>query len=201
MAVRGSIFTGGTGGVHVRQKDDFYATPAHTVKALLDNYPLKGNVILEPACGMGHISKVLKEYYPDKKIISTDLVYRGYGEGGIDFLTHKYTQPIDTIITNPPFKLAREFAIRGLELAEKEVILLLKIQFLESEERKEFLENSPLKYVYVFSNRQNTMRDGLPLNPRTGKKWSSTLLLAWFVWDVSYTGEPTIRWLLGKEEE
>lgn len=190
---RGSIFTGGTGGVHQRQVDDFYATPSDTTKKILDKLELKGS-ILEPACGQGHISEVLKEYYPNAKVISTDLVDRGYADEIKDFLNDDF-EKVDNVITNPPFKYAKEFVIKGLEISNDKVIMLLKIQFLESKSRKEFLENSPLKYIYVFSERQNTMKDGSPINPLNGKPWSSTMLLAWFVWEKGYEGEPIVRWL------
>ena len=190
-----SLITGGKSKTWQREKHDFYATPEETTRAILDVLVLKGS-ILEPACGMGHISKVLKEYYPENEIISTDLIDRGFGEGGIDFLNHDYGDwKVDNIITNPPFKFAKEFVEKGLELANDKVIMLMKIQFLESQGRKEFLENSPLKYVYCFSERQATMRNGWELNPKTGKPWSTALFLAWFVWEKGYEGEPIIRWL------
>lgn len=144
---------------------------------------------------MGHISKVLKTYYIDKEIISSDLINRGYGQANIDFLTYDFNRKFDNIITNPPFKYAREFVEKSLELANYKVIMLLKIQFLESKTRKLFLMNSPLKYIYVFSERQNTMRDGLKINPLNNKPWNTTLLLAWFVWEKGYNGELIIRWL------
>lgn len=99
------------------------------------------------------------------------------------------------MITNPPFKYAKEFVGRALQISNKYVIMLLKIQFLESKIRKEFLVNSPLKYIYVFSERQSTLKDGLEINPMNNKPWSTTLLLAWFIWEVGYEGEPVVRWL------
>lgn len=189
-----SLITGGKSKTWQREKHDFYATPEETTRAILDVLALEGS-ILEPACGMGHISKVLKEYYPENEIISTDLIYRGFGEGGIDFLTHDYGRRFDNIITNPPFKLAKEFVEKALTIANDKVIMLMKIQFLESKGRREFLENSPLKYVYCFSERQSAMRNGWKINPKTGKPWSTALFLAWFVWEIGYEGEPIVRWL------
>jgi hypothetical protein len=192
---KGATISVGSTGIHgERAEDDFYATQPKTVKSLLDVFPLKGSV-LEPSCGMGHISEVLKEYYPNQEVISTDLTYRGYGEGNIDFLTHDYNRKFDNIITNPPFSLAKEFVEKGLEITNDKVIMLLKIQFLEGQARKDFLMNSPLKYIYVFSARQSTLKNGLELNPLNNKPWSTTLLLAWFIWEKGYEGEPIIRWL------
>ena len=191
---RGSMFTGGSSDNFIREKDDFYVTPPKTTRALLDIFPLEGS-ILEPACGDGRMAEVLKDYYPNNEIISTDLIDRGYGQGGIDFLTYDYGRKFDVVITNPPFKLAKEFVQKGLEISNDKVIMLLKIQFLESKSRKEFLENSPLKYVYVFSERQYTMKNGLELNPNTGKPWCSPMMLCWMVWELGYKGEPIIRWI------
>ena len=61
-----------------RVKNDFYATPPEATKAILDKEILEGS-ILEPATGKGHISKILKEYYPNSEIISTDLIDRDMG--------------------------------------------------------------------------------------------------------------------------
>lgn len=195
MTSRGvSLITGGRSDNWERQEHDFYATPTKTTKAILDKVSLEGS-ILEPACGMGHISKVIKDYYPNNKVISTDLYDYGYGETNIDFLTHDYGSKFDNIVTNPPFKLALPFVERALELSNDKVLMLMKVQFLESKNRREFLENSPLRYVYCFSERQATMRNGWELNPKTGKPWSTALFLAWFVWEQGYEGEPIIRWL------
>jgi len=180
-----------------REENDFYATPKESVKALLDNYNIQGSSFYEPCCGMGHISEVLKEYYPNAKHYASDLFYRGYGIGGIDFLKDDILKgdKVDWIITNPPFKYALEFIERSLQLTNIGVAMFLKISFLETEKRKEFLQKSPLKYVYVFSKRQNPMKDGLEINPHTGKKWSSTICFAWFVWEHKYNREPIIRWI------
>ncbi|EOU1989903.1 class I SAM-dependent methyltransferase [Clostridium perfringens] len=193
----GAMFIGGytKSNVHEREINDFYATPPNTTKSLLDVLDVEPKTILEPSAGMGHIVEVLKEYYPNAKIEATDLIDRGYCKGNVDYLTKVYDKKYDLIITNPPFKYAKEFVQKSLELTNDKVAMLLKIQFLESKSRKEFLKHSHLKYVYVFSERQNTLKNGEEINPLTGKKWSSVFLLAWFVFEKGYEGEPIIRWL------
>jgi hypothetical protein len=180
-----------------REKNDFYATDPETVKIFLNAFLkeniLKGNV-LEPACGDGNISKTLEETGLDINITSTDLIDRGYGQGNIDFITHDYGKKFDTVITNPPFSLAKEFIEKGLEVSEKYVIMLCKIQLLEGVKRKDMFLNTPLKYVYVHTTRQATWKEGKPLDPK-GRKWATTMCLAWFVWDKEYKGEPIIRWI------
>lgn len=183
-------------GEQPRVADDFYATDPESVRALLDAHNIEGNIFLEPCCGQGHISEVLKEGFPEAFHYATDLVDRGYGNAFLDFLDDKCVpHTSDWIITNPPFKHAREFVTKSLLHTDKGVAMFLKIQFLESVDRKEWLQSTPLKYIYVFSKRQATFRDGNPINPETNKPWSTTMCVAWFVWEHGYTGEPMVRWL------
>lgn len=181
-----------------RVDNDFYATPRNAIEAILNEVKLDGS-ILEPAAGQGHISKVLKEYYPYSEIVSTDLIQREerFGipiQGGVDFLTHEFHRKFDNIITNPPFNLAQEFIEKALELSNDKVIMFAKIQLLEGNKRRELFDNTPLKYVYVFSKRVNPLRNGEELDEK-GKPWSSTMCFAWFIWEHDYEGEPIIRWL------
>lgn len=176
-----------------RVSNDFYATPQNAVLPILERETMEGS-ILECACGEGHISKLLIEKYPNSEVISTDLIYRGYGEGDVNFLTFDYNRKFDNIITNPPFKYAKEFIERSLELANNKVIMFAKIQLLESEVRREMFESYPPKYIYVFSKRVSPLRNGSPVD-ENGKKWSSTMCFAWFVWNIGYTGETIVRWI------
>lgn len=67
-----------------REKHDYYATEPKAVEFLLKLEKFN-NSIWEPACGEGHISNVLcKNGYSVK---STDLINRGFGIGGVDFLS------------------------------------------------------------------------------------------------------------------
>ena len=161
---------------NTREKDDFYATPEKTTQSLL---------YVEPCCGQGHISKVLKAN--GHTVTSTDLVDRGYGIGRVDFLME--TQRSDNIITNPPYKNALAFAEHAVDLAYEKVALLLKLSFLEGVQRKAFFEKHPPTTVHVFSQRQSLMKNG---EPYVG----GMMALAWFVWDLqSLTTETKVNWL------
>ena len=168
-----------------RAKADFYPTPPHATLELLKVEKFEGN-ILEPACGEGHISKVLIEN--GYEVISSDLEQTGYGESGIDFLFFN-SKKYDNIITNPPYKLAADFVKVALNNANYKVAMLLKINFLEGVTRREFLKNSPLKYVYVFSRRISLTRHGNPMENK------GMITYAWYVWEIGYEGEPIIRWV------
>lgn len=175
-----------------RVENDFYATHPDSTKALLEVeeiiYP-----VLEPACGAGHISKLLDSL----KTKSTDLIDRGYGFSGIDFLEENfndYDYEFNTVITNPPFNLFQEFVEKALKVAKKKVIMFGKLQALEGQKRATFLETTPLKTVYVFKKRQQPMRNGKEFDDN-GNKMSSTMAFAWYVWEIGYEGEPIIKWL------
>jgi hypothetical protein len=69
---------------------------------------LKTTFIWEPACGDGAISKELEIH--GHQVYSTDLIDRGYGEGGCDFLSPvtltrvMLEQPcLHHVVTNPPY--------------------------------------------------------------------------------------------------
>jgi hypothetical protein len=183
-----------------RVKEDYYATPKEATESLLNLFDLSiCETFYEPACGEGHISEVLKKYYPKKEINSTDLINRGYGIGEVDFLKLDNKKRWDCIITNPPFKLSQEFIEKGLKLSNKYVIMFAKIQLLEGVGRRKLFDKFPPKYIYVFSNRVNPLRNGSPVDEK-GNKWASTMCFSWFIWEKEFKGEPIIRWLNLKKE-
>jgi len=176
----------GDGKPENRQKEDFYPTPPEAIYSLLEREQFIGN-IWECACGDGAISKILKE--KKYNVYSSDLIDRGYGDTGIDFLkTYRRT---DNIITNPPFKLGTEFVYQACHLASKKVAMLCRINFLEGVARGKMFKNTPLKNVYVFSRRITF------INPDSGKKshGGGMLAFAWFIWEKDYNGKPTIDWI------
>lgn len=186
----------GTGAIGTRADFDYYATPFDATRDILNKEKLEGS-ILEPCAGQGHIVAILKDYYPEADIVATDLIDRPNEfniECGIDFLQHNYGRKFDNIITNPPFSIAKEFCERAIMMANKRVFMFLKINFLEGVSRKEFFENSPLHYIYVFSRRVSPLKNGSDKN-EAGKDWHSTMCFAWFIWDIGYEGEPIVRWI------
>lgn len=177
-----------------RENNDYYATNPHALEIFLDKLKedgIKLSQVWECACGEGHLSNVLKSRGID--VISTDLVDRGYGEDCIDFLTYKSCFPLTLdILTNPPYKYAKEFVEKGLELVDKGhyVIMLLKIQFLEGQARLELFKKYPPKYVYV-----NSARQLCAMNGEFEKYKTTAVCYCWFIWEKGYNQEPRIRWI------
>ena len=82
-----------------REINDYYATDPIAVDALLQGGAELNHKIWECSAGQGHLSERLIELAYE--VHSTDLIDRGYGEGGIDFL--QTTEMWDgDILTNPP---------------------------------------------------------------------------------------------------
>lgn len=163
---------------------DFFPTPAWATEALVDNEHFDGD-IWECACGNGAMSEVLKK--TGNKVYSSDLIDRGYGDGGVDFLNSdlKY----DNIITNPPYNAAEGFVKSGLVLARKKFALLLRLAFLEGANRQRTIfSTSPPSRVWVFSERITFYPAGAEV------KGTGTTAYAWFVWDKESLGETELRW-------
>lgn len=173
-----------------RQPEDFYATDPATIPPLLKvlgpDWEAGNKLIWEPACGAGHLSQILELY--GHQVISTDLIDRGYGVGGIDFLqpTPYDNLPYDAIITNPPFKYALEFVEKSLRIAPV-VCMFLRIGFIESERRDALFTNNPPRYIAVFRKRARTSK-----NAAFPKDESSATCHAWFIWYRGFKGNPEI---------
>lgn len=165
------------------RKDDLYETPEVAVHALLRQEDIPA-LVWEPACGPGAIVRVLRE--TGRHVIATDLVDYGCpGQAsGRDFLMEREVpEGCEMIVTNPPFKLAGEFAAHALELVPH-CAMLLRLAFLESEKRRAVLDTGSLARVHVFRKR-------LPMMHRhgwEGKHSNSGMAFAWFVWDRAHSG-------------
>lgn len=171
-----------------RQPDDFYSTPPQAVIEILKLEKFSCN-ILEPACGAGHISKVLEAN--GYNVESRDLIYRGFGKGGCDFLSSTEQNIDKDIITNPPYKHAQRFVEKSLSIITEghKVAMFLKLTFLEGKSRRAMFNRYPPKTVYVSSSRYDCPKDGIESNRN-----SSAIAYAWFVWEKGFTGDPIIKW-------
>jgi hypothetical protein len=170
---------------HAERGLDLYETPPLAVEALLAVEDLP-HWIWEPAAGKGSIVNVLRDR--GHAVIASDILNYGFPLHFVsDFLTQtKAPVNCDTIVSNPPYRLATEFTRHALDLALR-VYLLLRLAFLESIRRTDILERRGLARVRVFRSRLPRMhRDGWE-----GPRASSAIPFAWFCWDRNHRG-PTI---------
>lgn len=181
----------------IREEDDFYATPPVATQALVDylkvNYPeLNDSFIWEPACGKGHISEVLKN--AGYKVLSTDLVSRGYGVHDFDFLATDNTKTNCHIITNPPYKYAQDFVEKAMDIMEdgKLCCMLLKLTFLEGKKRYEMFKKYPPEQILVFSTRINCAHGG---DFEKTSEFGGAVAYGWYIWRKGNTNQPKIDWI------
>lgn len=171
-----------------REKLDFYATDRRAIVELLDREKFK-NTVYEPACGKGHIGKVLEEY--GYKVKATDICYRGYGEEKEVNFFEVMENSLD-IVTNPPYFCASKFLKHALDISKKDVkiAMLFRLAFMEGQARYELFKKYKPKTVYVFSKRLNCAK-----NAEFEKYKSSAIAFAWFIWEIGYIGKTELKWI------
>lgn len=171
-----------------REKYDFYATDPMALEKLLKLESFQN--VWECACGQGHLSEVLKKNFIHGK--SSDYVNRGYGEIQ-DFLSIDVTEWNGDIVTNPPFIYAIEFVKKAMSIIPtgNKVAMFLRIQFLETAERREFFKIFPPKTIYVASKRIMCALNG---DFVTTTKKGSAACYCWIIWEKGYNQETILKW-------
>lgn len=177
-----------------RESNDYYATHPDAINYLKKKIELP-HLILEPACGEGHLSERLKEL--GHEVMSYDIVDRGYGE--VQNFFEMLTAPTDkefAIVTNPPYKYAMEFVSHSLELVSDGmmVCMFLKTTFLEGKRRyNKLFRFTPPLCVLQFVERILCAKNGDFDAMRA--KGGSAAAYAWFIWRKGYNGKTTVDWI------
>jgi hypothetical protein len=168
---------------------DFYATPPEGTLALLSVETFDGP-IWEPACGDGAIARVLAR--AGYCVQATDLVDRGYGEAGVNFLAQT-TSRAKHIVTNPPYGrgLADGFIRHALRLTSQtggSVAMLLDLASLAHPKRHAFYVATPPAAVYVL--------DQLLCLPNGRQpRYEAENRYCWLMWKPGHSGRPALWWL------
>lgn len=172
--------------------DDF-PTPPWATRALLAHvlYGIgpERRIAWEPAANRGHMVRPLRECFA--AVYASDVHSYGVGFEVRDFLLPDLQKrPVDWIITNPPFRLAQQFAQRALELAEQGVALLVRTQWLAGRDRYEslFAFHAPT-VVAQFVERVPMLRG------RLDPKGSTATDYAWVVWTKPAPAETRLMWI------
>jgi hypothetical protein len=164
-----------------RHAHEYYATPEWAVRRLLEHRKLHGH-ILDPTAGSGAILKAIRNFGYSNPMTAVEIrreeeeKLKEYGEVFItDFLKWQPQQKYDTIITNPPFNIAKEIIMKCHEIrAEKgQIIMLLKTAHLETGDRYNFWQKYPVSYLYALSERPYFEGDNV----------TDQAAYAWYVWD------------------
>jgi hypothetical protein len=175
---------------------DFFCTPPWATRALMEHVPeiFPCADVWEPAAGEGHMAEVLREYFGFVHASDVHDYGAGYAVGsfvgeGPD-VARIETQP-DWVITNPPFNLASEFAVRALtEVATFGVALLVRTTWLEGGDRfASIFKPYPPTIVALFSERV-PMAKG-----HWDPKGSTATSYSWVVWLQARRGPTELRWI------
>lgn len=176
-----------------RDSPDDFPTPPWATRALLEyileDKPARATQsCLEPACGAGHMAKVLKEYFGE--VDSADAYEYGYGPVR-DFLLEPYEAgSYDWAITNPPFRLAEEFLLNALKVARRGVAILARTVFLESTGRyNAIFRNTPPSKFAQFVERVPMIKG------RLDQKATTATGYAWFVWEHARKDGTKLVWV------
>jgi len=182
-----------TGRGAVRQEFDNYPTPAWCVERFLEAVELPGDCWLEPCAGDGAIVDAVKKYRRENTLYAPEILWvagdireevlvnlraTAHYANTWDWLDINYdslNDQYDVLITNPPYNQAEKFVRKGLGVA-KNVVMLLRLNFMGSENRADFLRTTQPD-VYVLPNRPSF----------TGKGTDSTEY-AWFHWHAGSQG-------------
>lgn len=174
-----------------RQNEDFYATDPIAAKLLLEVEEFSNN-IWECGCGQKHLANVFEN--AGFNVRSSDIVDR-CGNEVYDFLSSDNTFWNGDVITNPPYKLAKEFIEKAIDIIPegRKVAMFLKIQFLEGKERKKLFQKYPPKVIYVSSSRILCAKNAEFEAMKAGG--GSAVAYAWYIWEKGYNGDTILKWI------
>jgi hypothetical protein len=171
---------------------DYFPTPAWGTRALCEWLHDHGDVFLntriawEPACGDGYMSRPLAEFFAD--VISSDV--HPYGYGLVEDFLWPSEHTADWIITNPPFRLAEQFAETAIVRAKLGVAILVRTAFLESIGRFEGLfTRNPPSDILQFVERLPMVKGKVDADA------SSATAYCWLVWRKHATPGTQFHWI------
>lgn len=180
-----------------RIENNFYPTEPIVTRSLTAVVDVVGSVIYEPCAGDGAMAEELMR--AGAKVVSTDLIDRGYCAFGVDFLKvremprHGSGAYCRDIFTNPPYEdeLTDRMIAHALELTrpyDGRVAMLLRHEFDCAVSRRPLFAEHPAFASNMLLHRRprwSTMRKGKPRHN-----------FDWFLWDWRHVGLPTKRYLL-----
>jgi hypothetical protein len=170
-----------------RSQADFYVEPAWCARRLFEVEPFTG-LIWDPACGLSTIPKAART--AGLSSYGSDIAEDAVGTQQ-DFLTASPLASPFSVVTNPPFKLARKFAERALNLNATKVGVLFPVACMNAASR--WLIPLQLARVWLLTPRPSMPPGELIL--RGEKPQGGRVDYCWLVFDRGYAGWPQMGWL------
>jgi hypothetical protein len=166
------------------------------VRRLLEAVTLPVGHWVEPAVGEGAIVRAVQSQIPglvwttvdvrDIPVPSAVAIRDHFPEQSFLTLDPVFVKDAKVVITNPPFLLAREFITESKRLCPNAIrVFLLRLNFLGSEDRREWLAEDMPAQIWQLPNRPSFVR---------GK--TDSIEYGWFVWfPGTSVSETTLRLL------
>lgn len=179
-----------------REENDWYTENKWVSERLFDRVQFIGS-IHDPCCGSGRIVRAARAagYIAS----GTDLVARGYGGGGVDFLADE--TPRQSIVCNPPFEKLEEFARHACKVITHRAAMISPVPSLNAAGK--WLQDLPLHSVWLLTPRPSMPPGHVVLDlerqgrePSGGKKD-----FCWLIFERGFEGAPSIRWLHRDKEK
>ena len=169
-----------------RDDDDFYVEPAWCSERLFAVEPFVG-LIWDPAAGSGTIARAARAVGLSN--FTSDIAEHGYRPRQ-DFLIAPAPAAVFSIVTNPPFRLARAFVERALTLGAVKTAIIFPTARLNS---ARWLKPLPLAKSYLLTPRPS-MPPGEVIG-RGEKPGGGKTDFCWLLFDRTHSGPPELWWL------
>lgn len=169
-----------------KDRNDIFPTPEWMTEKLMQNVKFDG-VVLEPACGYGHMARVIERW---NSCCASDKNDLGYGQVR-DFLIDP-PKDMPNCVTNPPYSCMKEFIDVALANTTGKVAMLCRVEFLSAQSRQQWFRDNPPIEVLILGRRLKRF------NEKSQKFDGETSAFShvWIVWDCSKRAKQTLlRWL------
>lgn len=169
-----------------KEKDDIFPTPEWVTEKLMQNVKFDG-LVFEPACGYGHMAKVIEKY---NECCASDKNDLGYGQIR-DFLENP-PQAMSNCVTNPPYSFVKQFIDTALSNTTGKVAMLCRIEFLSAQSRQEWFNKNPPAEILILGRRLKCWNK----EKQDFSGATSAFSHIWIVWDNTRKVRKTeIRWI------
>lgn len=177
---------------------DFYPTPLFRCHDALSFLPahLQPQCILDAGAGTGVWGKAARKKYPRALITGVDIrpetvqpkAYNFWLRN--DFLLLNEPPCFDLVMSNPPYEYAEAFVRQSMAMLETSgfCIMLLRLNFLETQPRARLFNQYPLQKVVVCASRISFTNNSL----------TNATAYAYFIWQKGYKGATALEWSLQK---
>jgi len=195
-----------------RHVADYYVTPLKPIEEFLSAFLTEEKLDrpdrmfwLDPCAGGDEHNPMSYPTVLEKvteNIATLDIREDSRAEVKADYLSKDFSkEKFDVIITNPPFALAKQIIEKALKdvIPGGYVIMLLRLNYFGSADRKKFFEENMPKYCFIHHKRISFITEHMKQQRKLAglpNLSSDSIEYAHFVWQKGYTENFTKTFLL-----